>query len=139
MPDETPTTIALAQETVEFGKRRVVTSRVRVRTETDVIQTVATGDLDGETIEITRVPVDAFIDAAPEIRVEGDLTILPVVEEVLVVEKRLVLVEEVHIRRVPTRQAVEIPQTLRRQRAVVERIDPETGEMLPNFTLNQKD
>ena len=35
--------------------------------------------------------IDQFVDAAPQVRTEGDVTIIPVVEEVLVVEKRLVL------------------------------------------------
>jgi stress response protein YsnF len=55
---------------------------------------------------------------------------VPVLEEVLVVEKRLVLKEELHIRRRATTETVEVPITLRKQRAVVERIDPDkpTGE-----------
>jgi hypothetical protein len=39
------------------------------------------------------------VETAPEIRTEGDVTIAPVVEKVFVVEKRLVLEEELHIRR----------------------------------------
>lgn len=45
---------------------------------------------------------------APEIRTEGDVTIVPVLEEVLVVEKRLVLKEELHIRRRVAAETVEI-------------------------------
>jgi stress response protein YsnF len=65
------------------------------------------------------------------VRTEGDVTILPVVEEVLVVETRLLLKEEIHVRRTATRETVEIPVTLRRQRAVVERVDPVTGDATP--------
>ena len=50
------------------------------------------------------------------------VTIIPVLEEILVVEKRLVLKEEVHIRRSTAGEEVEVPVTLRRQRAVVERV-----------------
>jgi stress response protein YsnF len=49
-----------------------------------------------------------IVETAPEIRTEGDVTILPVVEEVLVVEKRLVLKEELHIRR-RVRQLTQAP------------------------------
>ena len=52
-----------------------------------------------ETVEVTRVPIDKVVETAPEIRTDGDVTIVPVLEEVLVVEKRLVLKEELHIRR----------------------------------------
>ena len=51
---------------------------------------------------------------------------MPVVEEVVVVEKRLVLKEEIHIRRTAQTEAVEVPVTLRKQRAVVERLGPDT-------------
>jgi stress response protein YsnF len=56
------------------------------------------------------------------VRTEGDVVIVPVLEEVLVVEKRLVLKEELHIRRDATRENVEVPVTLRKQRAVIERL-----------------
>jgi stress response protein YsnF len=53
-----------------------------------------------------------------------------VLEEILVVEKRLVLKEELHIRRRATTETAEVPVTLRKQRVVVERIDPDkaTGD-----------
>ena len=50
-----------------------------------------------ESLEVERVPVGRWIDAPVAIRQEGDTTIYPVVEEVVVVEKRLRLVEEVRV------------------------------------------
>jgi uncharacterized protein (TIGR02271 family) len=122
--------IPLVEETVSIGKREVVTGRVRVQTVTDTIEELAHADVQRETVEVTRVPIDRMVETAPEIRTEGDVTILPVVEEVLVVEKRLVLKEEVHIRRRVTTETAVVPVTLRKQRAEVERIDPakSTGE-----------
>ncbi len=101
-------------------------SRVRVRTETESHDTIASAELQGEEVEITRVPVNQEVDAVPEVRTQGDVTVLPVLEEVLVVEKRLFLKEEVHVRHRKTSESVEIPVTLRRQNAVVERLDAET-------------
>jgi uncharacterized protein (TIGR02271 family) len=122
--------IPLAEETATVGKRQVVTGRVRVQTVTDTVEELAHADVQQETVEVTRVPIDRIVETTPEIRTEGDLTIVPVLEEVLVVEKRLVLKEELHIRRRATTETVEVPITLRKQRAVVERIDPDkpTGE-----------
>jgi stress response protein YsnF len=74
------------------------------------------------------VPVGCIVETAPEIRTKGDLTIVPVLEEVLLVEKRLVLKEELHIRRTIHTEVVEVPVTLRKQRAVVERQAPHTSE-----------
>ena len=125
----TPRTVAeeaipVVEETATVGKRQVVTGRVRVQTMTDTIEEVTQATVQRESVEVTRVPIDRVVETAPEIRTEGDVTILPVVEEVLVVEKRLVLKEEVHIRRRATSKTVEVPVTLRKQRAVVEREAP---------------
>jgi uncharacterized protein (TIGR02271 family) len=117
--------IPLAEEIATVGKRQVVTGRVRVRTVADVIDKIAHADLQREDVQVTRVPIDKVVDTAPQIRTEGDVTIVPVLEEVLVVEKRLVLKEEVHIRRRVETEPVEVPVTLRKQRAIVERDTPE--------------
>jgi uncharacterized protein (TIGR02271 family) len=118
--------IPLIEETASIGKREVVTGRVRVQTVTDTIEELACADMQRESVEVTRVPIDKVVETAPEIRTEGDVTILPVVEEVLVVEKRLVLKEELHIRRHVTTETAEVPVTLRKQRAIVERVAPDT-------------
>jgi stress response protein YsnF len=55
------------------------------------------------------------------VRQEGDLLIVPVLEEVLVVEKRLRLTEEIVLRRVRREERHREPVVLRRGRAVVER------------------
>jgi len=117
--------IPLVEETASISKRQVVTGRVRVRTVTETIEEMAHADVRQETVEVTRVPVDRMVETAPEIRTEGDVTIVPVLEEVLVVEKRLVLKEELHIRRRAVTEAVEVPVTLHKQRAVVERVAPD--------------
>ena len=49
----------------------------------------------------------------------------PVLEEVLVVEKRLLLKEELRITRHATTEVAELPVTVRKQRAVVERLSSE--------------
>jgi stress response protein YsnF len=116
--------IPLVEETATIGKREVLTGRVRVQTVTDTVEELARADVKRESVEVTRVPIDRMVETAPEVRTEGDVTILPVVEEVLVVEKRLVLKEELHIRRRVETENVEVPVSLRKQRAVVEREAP---------------
>jgi stress response protein YsnF len=74
-----------------------------------------------EHFEVTRVAVDREVAEAPEIRVEGELTIVPVIEERLVIEKRLFVVEELHLRRSVTSRQVELPVTLRRTEVDVDR------------------
>lgn len=118
-------TIAVTEERLDLQKRRVVTGGVRLRTETQSHDELVSAELNGESVEVTRVPVDREVATPPDIRHEGDVTIVPVLEERLVVEKRLVLVEEIHLRRKPTQERVEIPVTLRRQNVVVDQIDPD--------------
>jgi stress response protein YsnF len=57
----------------------------------------------------------------PSVRQEGDVTIIPVVEEVVKIERHLVLKEEVHIRRVKHTERHQETITLRRQEAVISR------------------
>jgi stress response protein YsnF len=61
-----------------------------------------------EEVEIERVAVNRVIDEAVPVRYEGDTTIISLLEEVLVVEKRLVLREEIHIKKL--RKEVHNPQ-----------------------------
>jgi uncharacterized protein (TIGR02271 family) len=117
--------IPIVEEGMRVEKRQVVTGRVRVRTVVETLEEIAHASLEGETVEVQRVPRDQIVDVAPAVRTEGEVTIVPVIEEVMVVEKRLVLKEELHIRRRRSTETVEIPVTLRKQRAVVERLPPE--------------
>ncbi len=121
---DTEEVIPLVEETVRIDKRQAVTGRVRVRTIVDTVEEFARASLQSDTVEVTRVPVDQVVDTPPAIRTEGDVTIVPVFEEILVVEKRLLVKEELHIRRKTSTEEVEMPVSVRKQRAVIERIDP---------------
>ena len=126
--------LPLIEETAQIGKRAVETGRVRVGTRTETIEQVLRENLRSDHVGVTRVPVDRTLaagEAAPVVREEGGVTIIPVLEEILVVEKRLVLKEEVHIRRTTAGEDVEVPVTLRRQRAVVERLSAD-GQVAEN-------
>jgi len=126
-PPDPNTTIEQAEETLSVSKRRVETGRVRVRVRTESEEVQARASLFEQDVDIRRVPIGRDVTEIPAVRQEGDVTIYPVLEEVLVVEKRLVLTEEVHIRRVARQTEVSQPVTLRRQRADVERT-AETNE-----------
>jgi stress response protein YsnF len=117
--------LPLVEETATVEKREIVTGKVWVRTVTETLEELTKANLQSDTVEVTRVPIDKVVDTAPVIRTEGDLTIVPVLEEVLVVTKQLVLKEELHIRRRVETEAVEVPIKRRKQRAIVERIAPD--------------
>ena len=115
--------IPLVEETMRVDKRETVSGKVRVRTEVDSVEQVVRETLTDETVEVTRVPVHQRIEQIPEVRTENGVTILPIIEERLVVEKQLFLKEELHIRRDVKTETVEVPVTLRSERAIVERFD----------------
>ena len=102
-------------------KERVATETVRLRKRVHEDEEVLDVPVQTEAIEVERVPVGRWIDAPADVRHEGDTTVYPVVEEVLVVEKRLRLVEEVRVTRRQTTRQVQERVGLRREEIVVER------------------
>jgi uncharacterized protein (TIGR02271 family) len=115
--------IPIVEETVRVDKRQTMSGKVRVRTEVNSVEQVVRETLADETVEVTRVPINQRITQVPDIRTENGVTILSVTEERLVVEKQLFLKEELHIRRDVKTETVEVPVTLRNERAIVERFD----------------
>jgi uncharacterized protein (TIGR02271 family) len=118
-------TFPLIVETARIDKRAVETGRVRVSTRTETVDEVLRETLRSDMFGVSRVPINRTLaegEMPPVVREENGVTIIPVLEEILVVEKRLVLKEEVHIRQTTSGEAVEVPVTLRRQHAVVERL-----------------
>ncbi len=115
--------LQVIEERLSVGKRRRSTGSVQVGIRTEVVDAVAEAELDRYQVEVTRVPVGRVVDAMPMARSEGDTTIIPIVEERLVVVRRLFVVEELRIRHVIEREATREQVALRRQRVVVERLD----------------
>jgi uncharacterized protein (TIGR02271 family) len=115
---ETPSIIIpIVQEQLQVEKRQVVKGKVRLhKTVEEYLETV-TLPLQSETIEVVRVPKGETVREARGSRQEGDTLILPIYEEVLVVEKQLRLVEEVHITTKRT-QHDEVREVLLRQEKV---------------------
>ena len=72
-------------------------------------------------VEIERVPINREIDQAVDVRYEGDVLVSPVIEEVAVVRKQLVLKEELRVRRRSVETVQEGSVVLRGEEAIVER------------------
>ena len=116
--------IPLLEEKLDVTSQEAITGRVRVDVTTDTIEEVIHRELKGMRADVTRVPIDRVLDQGeppPQPRNEGDVMVIPIFEEILVVEKRLVFKEELHIRQQTTVETVQIPVTLRKQRVVIER------------------
>jgi uncharacterized protein (TIGR02271 family) len=113
--------IPLVEERIDVSRKEVETGRLRVRISVDEREEQVAAELARDEVEIRRVPKNQALTEIPGVRTDGDVTIIPVVEEQLVVEKRLVLVEEIHVVRKSETERREIPVTLRSERADIER------------------
>ena len=124
--DETETArIPIVEEEVRIDKRLVETGRVQVRTFVEEKQVHVTDALRREVVDVERVAIGREVAVAPTVREEGEFLIVPVVEERLVIEKRLFLVEELRLRRTTLTIPVEADATRRVMRAEVERDGPD--------------
>jgi len=117
------TIIPVIAETAVVSKRQVEGGGVRiskvVREREETVHTTLTH----QETDVQRIPVGEFVSEPEQTRQEGDTLIVPVYEEVLVVEKRLRLRERLLI----TKRLVETDQdqqvVLRSEEATVERVE----------------
>lgn len=123
MPDEKEIIVPLHQEELVVGKRPVERARVRITTKVHERQVPVEQILDSREVDVERVPIGKPVDTIPPPRQEGDVLIIPLVEEELVITKRLVLREELRIRQRVERQVHRTTVSLRGEEAVVERQD----------------
>lgn len=94
--------IPLVEEAIAI-ERRVGEGRTVTVSTRPVTEEIAISEpVSREEVTIERIPVGLVVDHIPETREEGDLTIVPVIEERLRVVRELVLVEEIHLRRTRT-------------------------------------
>ena len=127
-PEDTPPEpIPVAEERARILTQEVVKGRIQVRLATEEVEEMVHATLAGRRATIERVPMDIELAEPPPVRREGDTIVVPVVEEVLVVERRLRLREEIRLHLVPTQEEVAVPVRRRVQRAEVHRLPPEAG------------
>lgn len=118
-PDEV--VVPLVAEAVKVAKRPVVTGGVRVTKIVQEREEQIDEPLLQQTVEVERVPINRVVEGPVEMRYEGDTVIIPVLEEVLVVEKRWMLKEEVHIHRQYTELRHQQQVRVRNEEAIIER------------------
>ncbi len=117
-------TIPVIEEKVTVHKTLADNGGVRLRKIVHENTVELDEPLAAQSVKLTRVPIGRDVAGPVAIRYENGMTIIPVVEERLVVHRQLVLVEEIHVSgTVHTRRA---PQsvTVRREEIIVERQAP---------------
>jgi uncharacterized protein (TIGR02271 family) len=91
------TVVPIVEEDIAVGTAAQDVERVRVEKTVTTEQVDYDAPYGVEELVVERIAIGRPVDRAPEVRVEGPTTIIPIVEEIVVLEKRLVLKEEVRI------------------------------------------
>jgi uncharacterized protein (TIGR02271 family) len=122
-----PRVVPVLEEELEVQKRLVETGKVRITKVVHERETLVDEPLFYDKAAITHVPIERVVDGPVPIREENGTTIISIVEEVLVVEKRWMLREEIHIhkQRIETHQPQRV--TLRSEEVQIERV-PQADE-----------
>jgi uncharacterized protein (TIGR02271 family) len=122
---QTVLTVPVIAEELSVEKRQVEMGRARITKHVREHEQIVDEPLLRQEVAIEHVPINqAWEGAPPTVRYEGETLIIPLLEEVLVVEKRLMLKEELHISRI--QKTVHEPQRviLRSEEVTVERVEP---------------
>ena len=124
--------IPVVEERLEVSRERVETGRVRISKSVEAREVVVDDPLKRESVRVEHVPINQVVTGAvPQVREEGDVTVIPILEERVVTRTELVLVEEVRIHRDHSEYHDPQRVTLRKEVVAVERFG-EDGELLPS-------
>ena len=128
MKDETPETnksfsIPIIEEEAKVEKKVVEKGKVKihktVKEETESLNLPAIN----EEVHIERIPLNKIVEKAPEaVRYEGDTMIIPVLKEIAVIEKKILLVEEIRVTKTAIHSEQKEEVTLRKEEINIERI-----------------
>lgn len=114
------------EEVLVPSTREVEIGTVRIHKRVETVPYEGMVDVTRDDLTVERVPIGRPVAAVPAPRHEGNTLVIPVVEEEIVTEKRLVLREEIRVTRRQVTEQVPISDTLRRE--VVEVEDPTGGQ-----------
>jgi len=124
--------IPVVEERLEVSRERVETGRVRITKSVEAREVVVDDPLKRESVRVEHVPINQVVTGAvPQVREEGDVTVIPILEERVVTRTELVLVEEVRIHRDHSEYNDPQRVTLRKEVVAVERFG-EDGRPLPS-------
>ena len=121
-----PVKVPVHEERLSVGTRKIDTGRgVRIHKSVTEHPTTIDEPLLSEEVAVRHVLVDRIVapGEAPATRYEGETLVVPIVEEVLVVERRLRIKEELHITKVQREQRYRDTVMLKSEQVSVERFD----------------
>jgi uncharacterized protein (TIGR02271 family) len=134
--DEQVDTLELREEQLVPRKELEEVGRVRIRKAVEDVPRRLELDAYYEEAEVEHVPIGRVVKEREAAREEDGVYIVPIYEEQLVVVKRLVLKEEIHIRHQGATETRLFEETVRRERLVIE--DPDrTGRVREHYATEQ--
>lgn len=114
--------IPIVQEEAIIEKRVVERNRTRITKQVHTEEEMIDTPLRQERVQVERLPVEQLIDSPVATRYDGDTLVIPVMEEVLVIEKKLLLKEEVRVTKYVGETEHHETVTLRKEEVVVEHV-----------------
>lgn len=123
--------IPVIAEEVQVSREQRTTGKVRIHKEVREEEQWIDEPGFRDQVDVERIPVHKVIDTPAEVRYEGDTMIIPVMEEVVIVEKRLFLKEEIRVTK--HREEIREPKSvkLKKEEVKVERAKS-SGRKNPN-------
>ena len=117
-------TIPLVQEEVSVEKKAVEKGRVKIYKNVKEKTESLNLPVINEEVQIERIPINKIVEKAPEaVRYEGDTMIIPVLKEIAVIEKKILLVEEIRVTKTAIHSEQKEEVTLRREEINIERME----------------
>jgi len=120
-------TIPVIEESLAVHKTMADAGGVRLRKQVTTEEVTFQEPLLRESVQVRRVPIGRDVEGPQPVRYEGGVTIIPVVEERLIMRRQMVLVEEVHLSKSQTVDRSSQSATVRHEQVIIERQDPATG------------
>ncbi|AIX75955.1 hypothetical protein PSNIH2_15635 [Pantoea sp. PSNIH2] len=117
--------IPLAEEQAEVTTTRVVDRRIRIHRSTTTAEKLLETELWHEEVEIKHIEKNETLEEGyfPQVRQEGDVLIVPVIEEQVEIIRRHILKEEVHIHKLKKNEQFQQKVTLRSQEIEISKED----------------
>lgn len=117
-------TIPVIHEHLQVDKELIETGKVKISKTVHEHQETVDIPLMSEEVSVERIPVNEYLQntsPTPAVRYEGETMVIPIVKEVLFVEKRLMLVEEVRVTKKQIHNTETQEVTLRREEVNISR------------------
>jgi stress response protein YsnF len=133
-PDDEVIKVPVIEEQLAVNTRTVDTGRgVRIHKSVSEHPVSIDEALLRDEVEVRHVPVDRVVAPGqePAVRYEGDTLIVPVLEEVLVLERRVRIKEELHIIRTRREERHQETAVLKSEQVSIERFDDADGTLPP--------